>query len=80
LLAGTGAAVLARVSISELAPFAVLVMLAWTGGRINAVQTAMYSLAAHIYPTGIRATGVGTAVAFGRVGDVVSPYAGAQGQ
>jgi len=72
-----GAAVLARVSISELAPFAVLVMLAWTGGLINAVQTTMYALAAHIYPTGIRATGVGTAVAFGRVGGVVSPYAGA---
>jgi AAHS family 4-hydroxybenzoate transporter-like MFS transporter len=30
-----------------------------------------------VYPTGIRATGVGTAVAFGRIGGVVSPYAGA---
>jgi AAHS family 4-hydroxybenzoate transporter-like MFS transporter len=52
-------------------------MLAWTGGLINAVQTTMYALAAHVYPTGIRATGVGTAVAFGRIGGVVSPYAGA---
>ena len=36
----------------------------------------MYALAAHVYPTAIRATGVGTAVAFGRIGGVVSPYAG----
>ena len=45
-------------------------MLAWTGGLINAVQTTMYALAAHVYPTAIRATGVGTAVAFGRIGGV----------
>jgi AAHS family 4-hydroxybenzoate transporter-like MFS transporter len=37
----------------------------------------MYALAAHVYPTGIRATGVGTAVAVGRIGGVASPYAGA---
>jgi AAHS family 4-hydroxybenzoate transporter-like MFS transporter len=36
----------------------------------------MYALAAHVYPTGIRATGVGTAVAVGRIGGVLSPYAG----
>jgi AAHS family 4-hydroxybenzoate transporter-like MFS transporter len=52
-------------------------MLAWTGGLINAVQTTMYALAAHVYPAGIRATGVGTAVAVGRAGGVASPYAGA---
>jgi AAHS family 4-hydroxybenzoate transporter-like MFS transporter len=37
----------------------------------------MFALAAHVYPTAIRATGVGTAVAFGRIGGVVSPYLGA---
>jgi len=72
-----GAALLASVSIGAQSTFAILAMLAWTGGLINAVQTTMYALAAHVYPTGIRATGVGTAVAFGRVGGVVSPYAGA---
>jgi AAHS family 4-hydroxybenzoate transporter-like MFS transporter len=56
--------------------FAVLAMLAWTGGLINAVQTTMYALAAHVYPTAIRATGVGTAVAFGRIGGVLSPSIG----
>ena len=72
-----GAALLASVSVGAQSAFAILAMLAWTGGLINAVQTTMYALAAHVYPTGIRATGVGTAVAFGRVGGVVSPYAGA---
>jgi len=72
-----GAALLASVSIGAQTTFAVLAMLAWTGGLINAVQTTMYALAAHVYPTGIRATGVGTAVAVGRIGGVVSPYAGA---
>jgi len=48
----------------------------WTGGLINAVQTTMYALAVHVYPTTIRATGVGTAVAFGRIGGVLSPTFG----
>ena len=71
-----GSALLASVSIGAQSAFAVLAMLAWTGGLINAVQTTMYALAAHVYPTGIRATGIGTAVAVGRIGGVVSPYAG----
>jgi AAHS family 4-hydroxybenzoate transporter-like MFS transporter len=54
----------------------VFAMLAWTGGLINAVQTTMYALAAHVYPTSVRATGVGTAVAFGRIGGVLSPILG----
>jgi AAHS family 4-hydroxybenzoate transporter-like MFS transporter len=54
-----------------------IVMLGITGGLINAVQTTMYALAAHVYPTAIRATGVGTAVAVGRSGGVLSTYAGA---
>ena len=51
--------------------------LAWSFGLINAVQTTMYALAAHVYPAGIRATGAGTAVAIGRVGGVGSSYEGA---
>ena len=71
-----GTAVLAMMSIAPQSAFAVLAMLAWTGGLINAVQTTMYALAAHMYPTAVRATGVGTAVAFGRVGGVLSPSVG----
>jgi AAHS family 4-hydroxybenzoate transporter-like MFS transporter len=72
-----GCLLLANSAIGDLSTVAVLAMLAWTGGLINAVQTTMYALAAHVYPAGIRATGVGTAVAFGRIGGVASPYAGA---
>jgi AAHS family 4-hydroxybenzoate transporter-like MFS transporter len=71
-----GAVALAFMPIGTQSAFAVLAMLAWTGGLINAVQTTMYALAAHIYPTAVRATGVGTAVAFGRIGGVLSPSIG----
>jgi AAHS family 4-hydroxybenzoate transporter-like MFS transporter len=37
----------------------------------------MYALAAHVYPSAVRATGVGTVAGFGRVGAIVSGYAGA---
>ena len=43
-----------------------------TGGLLNAVQTTMYALAAHVFPTEIRSTGVGFAVAVGRVGNVLA--------
>jgi AAHS family 4-hydroxybenzoate transporter-like MFS transporter len=71
-----GAAVLATMPIGPQSAVAVVAMLAWTGGLINAVQTTMYALAAHVYPTAVRATGVGTAVAFGRIGGVLSPSLG----
>lgn len=71
-----GAAVLALMSIGPDNTLLVFAMLAWTGGLINAVQTTMYALAAHVYPTSVRATGVGTAVAFGRIGGVLSPSLG----
>ncbi len=55
----------------------ILVMLTITGGLINAVQTTMYALAAHVYPSIVRATGVGAAASFGRIGAILSGYAGA---
>ncbi len=72
-----GCLLLASAPIDQQSTIAVLAMLAWTGGLINAVQVTMYALAAHVYPAGIRATGVGTALAFGRIGGVASSYAGA---
>jgi AAHS family 4-hydroxybenzoate transporter-like MFS transporter len=71
-----GAVVLALMPLGPQSAGTVLAMLAWTGGLINAVQTTMYALAAHVYPTAVRATGVGTAVAFGRIGGVLSPSLG----
>jgi AAHS family 4-hydroxybenzoate transporter-like MFS transporter len=55
----------------------IIAMLTITGGLINGVQTTMYALAAHVYPAAVRATGVGTAVSFGRIGAVLTGYIGA---
>ena len=57
-------------------PLTLMALLLVTGGLLNAVQTTMYALAAHVYPTEIRSTGVGTAVAFGRVGNILAVYVG----
>ena len=54
----------------------VLVMILLIGAFVGGVQTTMYALAAHIYPTDVRSTGVGTAVAVGRIGNVLAAYAG----
>ena len=53
-----------------------IVLFAITGGLLNAVQTTMYALAAHVYPTGIRGTGVGAVVGFGRIGNTLAAYVG----
>jgi AAHS family 4-hydroxybenzoate transporter-like MFS transporter len=61
-------------SMTRLPLFALLTL---SGGLINAVQTTMYALATHVYPSANRATGVGVAVAVGRLGAILSGYAGA---
>jgi AAHS family 4-hydroxybenzoate transporter-like MFS transporter len=43
----------------------------------NAVQTSMYALAAHVYPTSVRATGVAYAATIGRLGGLLSSLFGA---
>ena len=42
----------------------------------NAVQTTLYGLAAHVYPTRFRSRGVAVASAFGRAGAVASAFLG----
>lgn len=44
---------------------------------VNAVQSTMYALCAYVYPTSTRATGAASALAFGRLGAIVSAFAGA---
>lgn len=44
---------------------------------VNAVQTTMYALAAHVYPTKVRASGVAAAAAVGRLGAILSSLIGA---
>jgi AAHS family 4-hydroxybenzoate transporter-like MFS transporter len=73
-----GALALSSLTISpgeSLVPL--LALLTLTGATINGVQTTMYALAAHVYPSAVRATGVGTAVSFGRTGAILSGFAGA---
>jgi AAHS family 4-hydroxybenzoate transporter-like MFS transporter len=77
-LAVVSAAVMSAMPLSpDRSVLPVIAMLAITGGLINGVQTTMYALAAHVYPAAVRATGVGTAVSFGRIGAVLSGYIGA---
>lgn len=47
------------------------------GMFVNAVQSTMYPLCAYIYPTNVRATGTASALAFGRIGAILSAFAGA---
>jgi AAHS family 4-hydroxybenzoate transporter-like MFS transporter len=54
--------------------FALLLL---TGGLLNALQITLYALAAHIYPTMVRATGVGSAASVGRIGGLLSTFVGA---
>lgn len=54
----------------------VMVMFAVSGALLNAVQATMYALAAHVFPTTIRGTGVGVTVAVGRLGNVAASYVG----
>jgi AAHS family 4-hydroxybenzoate transporter-like MFS transporter len=77
LVAIAGAVALSQMSITKDAAVPpIILMLVLTGGMINGVQTTMYALAAHVYPTAMRATGVGTAVSIGRSGAIISGYTG----
>jgi len=68
--------VMTQIPLNPMDSFNLMAMFLITGGLLNAVQTTMYALAAHVYPTEIRSTGVGAAVAFGRVGNVLAVYVG----
>ena len=44
---------------------------------VNAAQTTMFALCAHVYPTNVRATGTAASLALGRTGSILSAFAGA---
>ena len=76
-LAITGAALLSTMEFTPAANIGqLLLLLTLTGAAINGVQTTMYALAAHVYPSVVRASGVGSAVAFGRSGAILAGYLG----
>jgi AAHS family 4-hydroxybenzoate transporter-like MFS transporter len=80
LMSAAAVAGAALLSLMEIAPAAnvgqLLLLLTLTGASINGVQTTMYALAAHVYPSVVRASGVGSAVAFGRSGAILVGYLG----
>ncbi len=47
------------------------------GTCVMGSQIAMYAVAAMVYPTSIRGTGVGTTIGIGRTGSIIGPMAGA---
>ncbi len=83
-LAMTGAALLAMASALYLlsvpptpAAGLPLIALAINGFFVNAIQSAMYALTAHVYPTSVRGRGLAAAAAIGRTGAVLSALVGA---
>lgn len=49
----------------------------WINGLLaHAIQTSMYALASHVYPTSVRATGVAYSAAIGRTGGLLSSVFG----
>ncbi|SEQ95161.1 MFS transporter, AAHS family, 4-hydroxybenzoate transporter [Faunimonas pinastri] len=63
--------------VPEGSHFVLILMLGVHGAFVNAAQTTMYALVAHVYPTDVRATGAGAATAVGRAGSVLSSFVGA---
>jgi AAHS family 4-hydroxybenzoate transporter-like MFS transporter len=68
--------VLAGMGLDPMKAGLLLLLIGVTGALLNGVQTTMYALATNVYPTEIRGTGVGTAVAVGRIGNVLAVYVG----
>jgi len=54
-----------------------LLALGLNGLLANAVQTSMFALGAHVYPTSVRSSGLAWAASIGRVGGLVSSLFGA---
>lgn len=51
--------------------------LAVHGLFVNAVQSTLYAVCAHVYPTRVRASGTAAALTVGRLGAILSAFAGA---
>ncbi len=72
-----GCVFLSRLPLDAHTPvFMLLAALTFAGGLINALQSTLYALAGYVYPTRVRATGIGAAASVGRIGAVLSGYAG----
>ncbi|MBB5401801.1 AAHS family 3-hydroxyphenylpropionic acid transporter [Paraburkholderia youngii] len=69
----------ALVALSQVASIETLsVAVLFAGMGVVGAQSMLYALSAASYPTSVRGTGVGAAVAVGRVGSIVGPAAAGQ--
>ena len=79
LMAAAGticAAVTATLLVSGTSPSLIYAGIGLTGFFIAGLQSGLFALAAQIYPSKIRATGIGGALAFGRLGAIASSLVG----
>jgi AAHS family 4-hydroxybenzoate transporter-like MFS transporter len=58
-------------------PVTVGVLMPFVGVGAAGTQTTLYALGAHLYPTALRATGIGAVLGIGRLGAVASAWVGA---
>lgn len=72
---GAGIAI-ACIGLSESLPLVLMGFVFAAGFAVIGGQTAMNAVAADIYPSRIRASGLGAALAIGRIGSIVGPVAG----
>ena len=57
-------------------PFMTLILFCFIGFGIQGGFIGLYAVAARIYPTEIRGTGIGWAIGFGRLGAILGPFIG----
>lgn len=75
-LGGIATAAMAALLMSDNASTTnLLILCLLAGASINGMQAFMYAVSAHSYPTEIRASAVGMAQTFSRIGAVASPSA-----
>ncbi|MEO8308518.1 MAG: MFS transporter [Pseudomonadota bacterium] len=59
-------------------PASIGALMAFVGVGAAGTQTTLYALGAHLYPTELRATGIGAVLGIGRLGAVASAWVGAK--
>jgi MFS transporter, AAHS family, 4-hydroxybenzoate transporter len=79
--AGLGVIVTAYLATAEFSPAKGILLpvaaLGVMGFMVSGVQNMLYALAAHVYPPHLRASGLGTGLAVGRIGAIASGFTGA---
>lgn len=72
-----GAVAFMAIGVAAAWPAAMLLAGFITGAFVGGAQVGLFPLATRVYPTAVRVTGVGFAQAWGRVGSILAPLAGA---